>query len=181
MTRVRSESNDDGKEGESLKKKIYEIKQALGLRAYNSALALVLTLPSICAKVEFDDIKEDSRKYIAWFNKYATNKFTFKTNRIPDGKPSEFITIDGDTCYKLRCAVLHAGNFETHSCKYSKITIHGHDQNGEFFEHEKYKDGIANIDINKFCDLLCSAVEEYYDSFEDKSKFNIDNVLVLDW
>lgn len=164
-----------------MKNKISEIKQALSLRMYNSALALALTLPAICAKVEFDDIEQDSQKYIAWFDKHAIGKFTFRTNRIPDGKPSTIITIDGKTCYKLRCAVLHAGNFEAKKCKYEKIIIHGHDQSSEIYEHELFDGPNAHIDINKFCNLLCSAVEEYYDSFDDKSKFNIDNVIALNW
>ena len=165
-----------------MKKKILEVKQALSNRLYNSALALTLTLPSICARAEYDALIDGDRKtYVEWFNKYAIEKFTFRTNRIPDGKPSKIITIDGDTCYKLRCAVLHAGNFEIFKCKYEKIIIHAHDQDSEIYEHELIDSPNAYFDIHKFCFLLCSAVEEYYDSFEDKSKFDTDNVVVLDW
>ena len=164
-----------------MKKKVFEVKQALSLGAYNSALALVLTLPAICAKVEFGEIKEDSKRYISWFDKYAIEKFTFKVNRIPDEKRLKIITIDGKTCYKLRCAVLHAGNFGIKKCKYKKIIIHAHNQNSEIYESELIDGPGAHFDIHKFCNLLCEAVEEYYDLFEDKSKFDIENVVVLDW
>lgn len=165
-----------------MKKKIDEIKQCLDLKLYNSALALVLTLPSVCARVEYGNaIVGDKAKYVNWFNKYAKDKFTFEAVRIPGDNLVEFNTIDGNTCYKLRCAVLHAGNYEVDECKYTKITIHGHDQNSEIYEHEYTDSGEFHMDINVFCKLLCLAIEEYYEYHEDKSKFNVDNVMVLDW
>lgn len=45
-----------------MKKKILEVKQALSNRLYNSALALTLTLPSICARAEFDAFIDRDRK-----------------------------------------------------------------------------------------------------------------------
>ena len=165
-----------------MKQKIFEIKQALSMRLYNCALSLALTLPSVCARVEYDNTKKnDKSKYIEWFDKYAIKKFTFQAQQLPGCKTVVINTIDGLTCYKLRCAVLHAGNFDTDKCKYKNITIHGHDKNSEIYEHECLDEIDSHIDVNKFCDLLCSAVEEYYDSVEDKSKFNVENVVVLDW
>ena len=96
-----------------MEKKIDEIKQCLNLKLYNSALTLTLTLPSICARVEYDNATNgDKAMYINWFNKYAKDKFTFEAVRIPGDNLVQFNTIDGDTCYKLRCAVLHAGNYD---------------------------------------------------------------------
>jgi hypothetical protein len=93
----------------------------------------------------------------------------------------KYNTIDGNTCYKLRCAVLHAGNFEIDQCKYKKIFIHGHDQKSKTYEHEFTDDGKFHMDVNKFCALLCLAVEEYYESVPDKTKFKTEDVVVLDW
>ena len=184
--------------GESrIKKKIEEIKKSLRLRLYDCALSLTLTLPSICARVEYGKGKtSDKRNYINWFDKYAKDKFAFKSDRIPDGEIVEFNTIDGKTCYSLRCAVLHAGNFKVNDCKYTKIEIHGHKQNSEIFEHEFTEADILetnipseeivygtkfHMDVTKFCNLLCLAAEEYYDLYDDKTKFTVEDVVVLNW
>ena len=134
----------------------------------------------------------DKKIYIDWFDKHAKDKFTFETYSIPGNEIGTFNTIDGNTCYQLRCAVLHAGNFDVNTCKYDKIMIHGHDQNSKIFEHEftetkvihdnkmKYE-RIFHLDINKFCNLLCLAAEEYYEFIEDKDRFIVEDVVVLDW
>ena len=137
-----------------MKQKILEIKQALSLRLYNSALALALTLPSICARVEYGNKKRNDKvHYINWFDKYAKDKFTFDATQLSGNEIISYNTIDGNVCYNLRCAILHAGNFEIDNCKYKKIIIHGHNPNGKIFESEFTDNYVFHMDINRFCHL----------------------------
>lgn len=44
-----------------------DIKLAVDNKAYFSALALTLTIPDICGKIEYKNLN-DKEKYIKWFN-----------------------------------------------------------------------------------------------------------------
>lgn len=51
--------------------KIDHITIALNAGAYQAALALALTLPDICAKVEYKKSTTTNVDYIAWVNKFV--------------------------------------------------------------------------------------------------------------
>ena len=85
--------------------KINDIRKALEVKAYLSALSLALTLPDICGKLECPDEQKVGVRYSKWFDNYVSNWFN---------PPNEdrFPQFTGELCYKLRCAFLHAGNTE---------------------------------------------------------------------
>lgn len=166
-------------------RKIQEISKALDAKLYNCALALTLTLPDICAKVEYRG-KDwgNGRKYRSWFDVFAKPMFTFKALVLPTNETVTSNTIDADTCWKIRCAVLHSGNYKptnTSESRFNHITFHAHDPSSEIWEHEIIDGRRIEIDVIKFCHLLCSAALEYYESVDDKSVFDIDEVTLLDW
>lgn len=91
-----------------------DIKLATENKAYFSALALALTIPDICSKIEYKDTKlKKNEKYIEWFNKWIYKYFEIpKSNNEEFDSYDELAIFDGKVCYALRCAYLHAGNYE---------------------------------------------------------------------
>lgn len=49
---------------------IDDVNKALNAEAYMAALALVLTIPDICAKAEYGDSLGNKERYVKWFDKY---------------------------------------------------------------------------------------------------------------
>lgn len=100
-----------------------DIKLANKNKAYFSALALTLTIPDICGKIEYKNLN-DKEKYIKWFNDWV-----YKYVEIPKGNDElfnefdELAIFDGEVCYALRCAYLHSGNYELKEHGKGKIKI----------------------------------------------------------
>lgn len=87
--------------------KTKEIRSALQAELYDSALALALTLPDICAKVEYGKTSRDN--YIKWFDELVAEKFMYSATILPDNVITNYQMINGADCYGLRCAFLHSG------------------------------------------------------------------------
>jgi len=83
---------------------ISDVNRALDAEAYLSALALMMTIPDICSKIEYgDSIQRTGDRYIAWFDEYIG-----KYQRLPEEKvDTPFLS--GEIAYQLRCAILHEG------------------------------------------------------------------------
>ena len=69
-----------------------------------SALGMALTLPDICGNIAYPKMGTGER-YRKWFDEFALPLGNWPTE-------SDFITLNGAVCYKLRCAYLHKGNFD---------------------------------------------------------------------
>lgn len=84
-----------------------DINIAMENKAYLSAIALALTIPDICGKIQ-DNGKTDKKRYINWFNEWVKPYF-----EIPmEGELSGKADFNGNICYALRCAYLHSGNLD---------------------------------------------------------------------
>lgn len=145
---------------------------ALRAGAFRSALALSLTLPDICAHVEY--CKEETKKddYVNWFNKYVEHdEFHFP---LPGFESN---TLDGFVCYQLRCAVLHQGNTDVSSkTSINDFLLSLSLANNSTFEY-KIKQVDDNqicqtkIDVIKLCQILCKTALNYYDNHPNKVLF----------
>ncbi|WP_281654212.1 hypothetical protein [Eggerthella sinensis] len=91
-----------------MRDKIEDIKRAIEGEAYLSALALALTLPDICSKIEYG---ENARyRYSKWFDSHVKDRY-FNEPLNEFGFP-EF---NGAACWALRCSILHSGNIDFNS------------------------------------------------------------------
>lgn len=78
-------------------------------KAYFASLALALTIPDICGKIQYIN-GTDRDKYIRWFNCWIRKYLEIQ--KSANGNFDEFDKLacfDGKTCYALRCAILHCG------------------------------------------------------------------------
>lgn len=86
---------------------ISDVDKALDAEAYLSALALMMTIPDICAKAEYgDSLKRNSDRYIKWFEEYIG-----QYNRAPIEEGETIMPyLSGEIAYRLRCSILHEGH-----------------------------------------------------------------------
>ena len=143
-------------------RKISEIRAALKAELYNCALAVSLTLPDICGKVEFPSEKTSSTRYKEWFVKYVEPLTTSPATVLPGEETVDYTWITSDECWALRCAVLHAGNYEVERIKLRGGRIHVHKRNGQNYSHMVRDSRDADWDGIQLCETLCTAAEQYY-------------------
>lgn len=160
--------------------KINEIKSALNSELYNCALALSLTIPDVCGKVEYPNEKNKLR-YINWFHKHAEKYFTVLATKLPEEKIVEYKWLTAEECYALRCSVLHAGDYDVEGIKLNQIHIHAHKRERENYSHTIRDSKYIDADVIDLCEKLCLAAEEYYNSIEDKVRFDLDEVRIDTW
>lgn len=152
--------------------KIMDVKSALTAGANQAALALALTLPDICSKIQYPSESKVGVRYANWCN---TN-IDFSEAHINGFEEAQ---LSGDMCYALRCSFLHSGNddlFSQPAASKLKITSFeltkpdGIDGYG-FRYTLRGTDAICTIDMGYLCDLICNAAEQFYNNFPDKSQF----------
>lgn len=88
-----------------------EVELALEHKLYYLAIAVSLSLPDICACLEFDPNNPQ------WANK-DTYALWADTN-------INFKTVSGEDLYRLRCGVLHFGNFEHRKSAFDRVIFIG--------------------------------------------------------
>ena len=85
---------------------IDEIEKALSHDLYFAALNLALTLPDICGKAEYPDLRTGER-YKKWYDENVG--VTEKPPKCTEDEP-EMPYLSGEVVYSLRCSLLHEGN-----------------------------------------------------------------------
>lgn len=164
--------------------KIKDINIALNNNSYLSALALSLTLPDICGKIEYPDFKNNKGKrlvgkqYAAWFDDWVSHYYADNTVWTEDGKAiNPFFT--GRMCYSLRCSFLHAGNSDIenwgdkedevfyYSYEFA-LAVGGADKTGLSWVNPNnnnlkiLKTKTVRVNIDKLCECICLSAEKYY-------------------
>ncbi|MFY3647045.1 hypothetical protein ACOTET_23105 [Achromobacter xylosoxidans] len=81
---------------------VESVKLAVANSNWYAALALALTMPDICGKIDNPNLGSQAR-YAAWFDTYIGPKY----RRPVLGQ--EHIFMAGTDCYALRCSFLHEG------------------------------------------------------------------------
>lgn len=161
--------------------KISEIRQAIDLGLCNCALALALTIPDICGKVEYPTEIKSSQRYKAWFAVYAQSQFTVSATQLPEEEAVDYVVFSAEECWALRCAVLHAGNYETEKITLSKVHFHAHKREGKNYSHIVRDSHFADFDVIRICETLCNAAENYYSNSQRKNQFDVDEVRIDTW
>ena len=84
---------------------IQAIEISLNTQNWYSALALALTLPDICGKIDYPNLHRKSRlRYSKWFDMYVGEEYKMTI----EGETITFLT--GNDCFALRCSYLHEGS-----------------------------------------------------------------------
>lgn len=96
-----------------LKSILHEIEKALDAKLYYLAIAVALSIPDICACLEFDPDKPawaDRKTYTAWCSRNLAGKFKVLT---------------GDDLYNIRGGVVHKGRLEHQKLRFDRVMFIG--------------------------------------------------------
>ncbi|PEX91821.1 hypothetical protein [Bacillus cereus] len=160
-------------------KLIKEITNSLDNKNYLSALALTLTLPDICGKIAYPEIKGVGKRYAQWYNEYI-HKF-----ENPDGM-EDVDRFDGEAVYKLHCNFLHDGSSYMKG-KYnqteSKDFVFELTDTMTFYSKswENNEDDCSiriEIGVIDFCRKMCLVAGDFYNKNSEPDIFN--NIIISD-
>ena len=97
---------------------INELKICLDNKLYISALNTALLIPDICSALQSSNGRTDGKKYSNWFNDYVSEKYNGN--------------LQGSDVYKIRCATLHQGTFNSDYKLFNLIVFQPTSQTGVF-------------------------------------------------
>ena len=183
--------------------KIKDINLALNNNCYLSALALSLTLPDICGKIEYPHFKDNrgnrkvGKQYAEWFDNWVNQYFADNTGWTKDYTKAKDPYFTGEMCYSLRCAFLHDGNSnikewgdkEDADFYFSyefELAVGGADYFGLSWVNQANNDSkimktkIVRVNIDKLCKSICLAAENYYRE-KDPILFNSHKISYIDF
>lgn len=173
---------------------IDDVNKALDAEAYMAALALVLTIPDICAKAEYGDSLGNKERYVKWFDTYIG-----KYEICPGQKGEEMMSyLSGEVVYSLRNNMLHQGTpninkdkirddvnkideFSLVIEKKNKFDIYA---DASTLEKQCYMGQTKStrsyrVNVRRLCQRICSTAMYFYEN--NKSKFNFFNFQIIDW
>jgi len=191
-----------------LKYIISQIEKSIEDKNYIAALALALTVPDKCGKIEFQNLYGGKQGYVNWYNEWcctpdpADNKWeyypefdtsthdtSYCLSSMPQSEP-RLPYADGTVIYQLRCAILH-----DHSTELDYSKLESKNQLDEFeleitdnkgclsvFSSGVLNDGekrYIKIRIIDLCKMICRGATKYY----DKNKEKVDeasNIKIID-
>lgn len=130
---------------------IDSIEQSVRTQNWYAALALSLTMPDVCGKLQWPE--KNRQRYFDWYNQYVQNSG-------PLGGPSFMCAED---CYALRCAFLHQGEFRLDGQEVRVALDRVHltaPKPGLYRFNNLYvgRDVALQIDVDMFCQHMCMAV-----------------------
>lgn len=167
-----------------VKRIVEEIIQALDNNLFMVALISALTLPDICGKAEYPELKTSAR-YKKWYQENMG-----KYEKPPEVHGIEMPYMDAEAVYLLRCLLLHEGNIdiklENSIDHFTLVTessteynIYGGDMSSIFTDPDGTEKRICRVNVQNFCRKMCLNVEAYYS--KNKEKFSEDKYDIEDW
>ena len=138
-----------------------QVRIAIEGRAYYLALYASLTIPDICSAMDSANGEATGPRYITWFDRHVAPKYT-------GGK---FVFLDGATCYRLRCSILHQGRARfPQGVGYSRVLFVEPSPNGGII-HRNILNGALNIDVSIFCNDIVAAAQAWLATARDTPNF----------
>jgi hypothetical protein len=146
---------------------LHEVEKALDAKLYYVAIAVALSIPDICACLEFDPEKPkwaNRETYTAWCNANLVSRFN---------------NLDGDELYNLRGGVLHKGRLEHQKAKFDRVMFIGPESpfkvkgdviatvtpgvelGGKPVEENRLSGKILQVDLLHFCRSIMEAAREW--------------------
>ncbi|XHE14071.1 hypothetical protein PCC82_04800 [Agrobacterium deltaense] len=128
------------------------------------ALALSLTLPDICGRLE-DPRKSTKSRYVGWWEKYCQHEYTSYLG--PNKEKHVFLS--GDDAYALRCAYLHEGGADITEQKARKVL-----QDFILLEpiegcsiHLNQINSVLQLQVDQFCSDICNGAQAWLQDHKD--------------
>lgn len=130
------------------------VRESLQQKNWYAAVAVALTLPDICGKLQQPSAGSQAR-YVDWCTTYLTPKYT----------SSDHVFLSGKDAYALRCAVLHEGsddvvNQRAHEAL-EKFRLTRPSETGGLNSHNNQYGSLLQLQVPDFCEDICAGVESW--------------------
>jgi len=150
------EMPEDGVKMSPLELILQDIAKAIDAKLPYLALAVALSVPDICAAMECEPGKiwVNKDKYEAWCDANLIPKFTHLT---------------AQDCYRMRCGVIHQGNFGRPDDRYDRIvfTVPGTGisiMESIFKDTGGVKETVLALDTKIFCKTMTDCTKAWEES-----------------
>jgi hypothetical protein len=130
------------------------VAQALQAGNWYAALYLSLALPDICARLEADDGKTTSARYMTWFDRFLAARY-----RAIVGK-REHVFLSANDCYSLRCAALHEGGSDISGQRLRQVISRFHFTALPGIHCNQFN-SVLQLEVCVFCQDVCAAVHDW--------------------
>ena len=139
------------------------IRNNIETENWYGALFMALTMADICGKISYPDIEHSGPRYKKWFdeNLAEINKSNIMGNEV--------VFLTAADCWALRCSLLHAGTDDITEQRAQEVL--------EKFEfttlgmHRIHINNILTLNVAKFCEEICEAVEAWYKPLQTDPDF----------
>lgn len=132
------------------------VEAALENGNWYGALAISLTLPDVCGRLETPD-DPVGKRYVRWFEGFMNDKYS-----MPSGL-GRHVFLTGQDCYLLRCSYLHEGGGSI-AGKAKAVLEHFHfispPGNGNSY-HKIQNNRKLLLQVDRFCQDMVDAVNEW--------------------
>jgi hypothetical protein len=134
------------------------ITKSLQQENWYGALAVALTLPDICGRLENPKMGSEKR-FVAWWDKYVLHKYTLPAgpNRLAH------VFLAGGDAYALRCAYLHEGSDDVlnHRARIALDSFHFITPPKTGLVHCNQSNNLLQLQIDLFCKDICDGVSQW--------------------
>ena len=134
------------------------IQASVASHNWYSALALSLSVPDICGRLEEPSAKSQAR-FEKWYDKYLLSRY--QGNVGPERSLHTFLS--ASDCYALRCAFLHQGEFGVEDQRARRALTHFQftaPRNG-WFVHKNQHGAVLQLQVDRFCLDVCEGTEQW--------------------
>lgn len=137
--------------------RIDSVRAAVAEENWYAGLSLALSMPDICGRIS--STERGRQRYINWAEKYIVPTYTAPVGI--SNTPKVFMS--GEDLYKLRCAYLHAGEFELDdpATKDALERFHFIAPLPRMTIHRNKIDRALQLQVDLFCEDMAQAVERW--------------------
>lgn len=134
------------------------VEAALIHNNWYCALAISLTLPDICGRLE--NPKDGSKeRYIKWWDSYVLSKY----QSVVGALGVVHIFLSGRDAYALRCAYLHEGTDGIEEQRAREVLSRIHfiaPVSGQTI-HNNQENSVLQLQVDIFCKDICAGVDQW--------------------
>lgn len=146
------------------------LREAGAHHNYYAAIAMALTLPDICSKLQYPEERNTGTRYKNWYDQYMLKKYQHEVGA--DRQLHTFLS--GNDFYALRCAYLHHGESEVTDQRAREVLNHFVFLKPQLMSaiHLNQSDDKLQLQVDIFCVDVLLSVEEWVQDYKEDEGIN---------
>ncbi len=152
-----------------------QLQQSLETGLYYLSLFTALAIPDIAGALDSDDGQASGERYKVWYETWVRPRFreaVLAEIRLPVGTEINDLVnpLDGETCYRFRCSLLHQGSSQHPKSQYTRILFVEPGATTTIVHYSRF-DGALCIDLPRFCTEVVAGTTLWLESVESSARF----------